>query len=346
LLSVAQSEQYDTTNTEINKKVDKIFSSFKNEKSASVSAVIKKNDQVIYQKSFGMAEINKYLKATDKSNYRLASVSKQFTAMAVAILIDSGRLDLSSTLVDIFPSFPNYGNKITVKHLLHHTSGLIDYVDLVPRGQIKQVTDLQVFNLLKIQNRTYFVPGEKYRYSNSGYALLSVIVEKMSSMTFRDYLKEYIFRPLKMNETVAHVEGETNISNRAFGYTYSNGKYIKTDQNLYSGVLGDGGIYSSITDIIKWRDSFYSKSLVSSDMYKRIFSQGDLGNGKKTNYGFGWRLGKYRGVYRRYHTGKSIGFRSVIVDFPDIELSIVILSNSSNTNTLEFANKIADYFIL
>ena len=196
---------------------------------------------------------------TAQTNFRLASCTKQFTATAVMLLVHDGKLHYEDRLTDVFPDFPAYGKSITIRNLLNHTSGLLDYEDLMakpapgtPPEQIPQIKDAGVLALLKQQTTTKFPPGTHWDYSNSGYAVLAMVVEKVSGQSFGDFLHDRIFAPLDMKQTVAYEKGKNTVISRAFGHTHEGGAWHEQDQSPTSAVLGDGGVYSSLGDLAKW----------------------------------------------------------------------------------------------
>jgi CubicO group peptidase (beta-lactamase class C family) len=208
---------------------------------------------LVYERCVGMADLEPRRAATPETNFRLASLTKQFTATAVLRLIEDGALTTSTTLRDVFPDFPAYGASITLHQLMTHTSGLIDYEDLMGADTTEQIKDAGVLALMAAQDSTYFPPGSAFRYSNSAYAVLAQVVEHVSGMPFARFLATQIFTPLGMDNTVAHEEGVTTVAHRAYGYTRQpDGSWARTDQSLTSAVLGDGGIYSSLHDLNLW----------------------------------------------------------------------------------------------
>jgi CubicO group peptidase (beta-lactamase class C family) len=201
--------------------VDALFRAYDQPSTPGASVAVIRDGKVLYQHAYGLADVEDNVHATTATNYRLASVTKQFTAMAILILAGRKLLSLDSTLSQFFPDFPAYGKGITVRELLNHTSGLWDYGELVPKERTAQLTDIDVLNLLKQQTATYFPPGSEWRYSNTSYAFLALIAEKVSGMRFAAFLKREIFDPLGMSGSVAFEEGVSTVRDRAYGYSES-----------------------------------------------------------------------------------------------------------------------------
>ena len=259
------------------------------------------------------------------------------------ILKNRGELNFETTLTEIFESFPPYGNNITIRHLLNHTSGLVDYESLIQNDATEQVSDMDVYNMMTGLDSTYFTSGTDYRYSNTGYALLSMIVEVKSGLSFAAFLEENIFSPLGMTNSVAHQNGISSVNNRAYGYSQNNGEYSRDDQSLTSAVLGDGGIYTSLNDMFRWDQSLYVDTLIPFEILNEAFTSGEISSGEKTGYGFGWRMDTYLYRNRAHHTGSTRGFRNVFMRFPDQQISILILTNRNSGSPINIAEKIADY---
>lgn len=180
------------------------------------------------------------------------------------------------------------------------------------------------------QEGTYFPPGTQYHYSNSGYALLALIVEQRSGQTFAHFLKQHIFVPLKMTGTLAYEEGLRAVPHRAFGHSSAAGEFIRTDQSLTSSVLGDGGIYSSVVDLAKWDAALYTSRLVSRKMLQQAFTPAVVTNKPERSYGFGWYLGEYRGLRAIWHSGETRGFRTRLSRFPEKRFTVILLANRSD----------------
>ncbi|MBL4602903.1 MAG: beta-lactamase family protein [Emcibacteraceae bacterium] len=324
LLSSCSSEK--TTEQKL-VEVDQLFSAYDSLEMPGAAVMIIQDGVAILQKGYGIADFEQNIAVTSKTNFRLASVTKQFTAMSILQLIERGELYLDTSLVDIFPGFPEYGNEITIEHLLQHTSGLFDYEGMVPKEQTRQVNDKDVLEMMMGINESYFAVGEKHQYSNTAYALLTQILEKITGMAFRDYLKENIFDPLEMNNTLAHEKGINQVSNRAYGHTIEETGVKRTDQSLFSAVLGDGGIYSNLEDLYKWDQSLYTDQILGAEYLEMAFTDHKTNDGKVMSYGYGWRLENYKGMDIIYHTGSSIGFRNILYRIPSKNFTAVILTN-------------------
>jgi len=296
----------------------------------------------------GIADFEQNLAVTPKTNFRLASVTKQFTSMSILQLIENGQITLETSIKDIFPQFPNYGQEITIKHLLQHTSGVWDYENMVPEEQTAQVKDKDVLEMMMGIDEVYFEVGEKYQYSNTAYALLTQILEKVTGQPFRIYLQDNIFSRLAMNNSVAYENGINEVSNRAYGYTIEGtGVVMLTDQSKYSAVLGDGGIYSNLEDLYKWDQSLYTDALLGDHFMEMAVANHKTNDGVFMDYGYGWRIEQYKGHDIRYHTGSSIGFRNIIYRMKDEQFTVVILTNrdsGSEFSTLDTAHKVIDLF--
>jgi CubicO group peptidase (beta-lactamase class C family) len=294
---------------------------------------------VVHAASFGIRDIRSGESITPTANFRLASVTKQFTAMAAMILVERDRIGLDESITDFFPEFPEYGQPITVHHLLTHTSGLKDYEDLIPPETVVPLKDRDVLALLVQEREGDFPPGSLYRYSNSGYALLALIVEQASGRTFADFLSENIFTPLDMNATIAFEKGISTVPERAFGHTLTDSGYTSTDQSITSSVLGDGGIYSSVIDLAKWDRALYAHQLVSEPTMETIFHPHvDTDGGGK--YGYGWFIGECSGRKLVWHHGSTVGFRTAILRIPDIQLTVLVLTNRNDIDVGKYARKV------
>ena len=307
------------------------------------SLLVIQDGKSVVQRGYGLSDIEHDIEAGPTTNYRLASVTKQFTASAILLLAEDGKLTLDDRLRQWLPSLPAADDAITLRHLLAHTSGLIDYEDVMPGDTTEQLRDADVLRLLESQDRTYFKPGSGYRYSNSGYALLALIVERASGRTFQDFLRERIFLPLGMHDTLAYVRNGPEVPHRAYGYSEIEGRWIRTDQSTTSAVLGDGGIYSSIADLAKWDAALYDDRLLSDASRAAAFSAHAkvVGEPYPADYGYGWRISGDS----LWHSGETIGFRNVIVRYPRQRLTVVLLSNRDDPEPYATALAIAQLYL-
>jgi len=304
--------------------------------------VVISGGRVVVRRAYGMADLEHRIAATPETDYRLASVSKQFTAMAVMLLAKDGKLRYDQPGRDFLPELPAAARSVTVRHLLNHTSGLWDYEDLIPESRTAQLEDRDVLALLSSKDSLYFPPGSQHRYSNSGYVLLGLIVARVSGMSFPEFLRARIFTPLGMGATVAHVEGSDTIPRRAYGYSPRGGAFVQTDQSVTSATLGDGGIYTNVDDMTRWDEALSGTSLVDTAALELATTPPQLPGGAPTQYGFGWFVDSYRGEQRWRHTGETSGFRNAIQRFPRRRLTVIVLTNRSSGEPEAIAERIAD----
>jgi CubicO group peptidase (beta-lactamase class C family) len=305
------------------------------------SVLVLRDGVAVFRRAYGCADLEQQVAATAATNYRLASMTKQFTASAVLALIEDGRLSLDDPVRKWLPSLPPAAEPVTIRHLLTHTSGLIDYEDLIAQQATQQVHDADVLHLLESQNRLYFVPGTSYRYSNTGYALLALIVARASGEDFASFLRRRIFLPLGMHTTLAYEAGVSSIVHRAFGYSYERRAWRRTDQSVTSAVLGDGGVYSSIDDLAKWDAALYDERLLSARSLRLAFAPATATDDPAVRYGFGWRISGET----LWHSGETVGFRNVIVRYPRRHFTVVVLTNRDAPEPYDLALAIAKLYL-
>lgn len=327
-------------------EVDHLFSRYNEEFTPGASLMIIKDGNPLITKGYGMAHLGKEIPVTPETTFRLASITKQFTAAGIMLLEEEGHLEYFFTLTEIFPGFPEYGKEITIRHLLNHTSGLIDYEDLIPDTATVQVTDEDVLAMMAAQDSAYFAPGSEYRYSNSGYAVLAMIIEKYSGQTYPAFMKAYIFDPLGMHNTVAYVKGVNEVPNRSYGYTKTgDDTFEDSDQSITSAVLGDGGIYSSVNDMFLWDQALYGETILSKESLIEATTPAVLANGDTTNYGFGWRVDERNGYPRMHHAGSTSGFRNIYQRYPGEGFSVIVLTNRAEPDVTYIADAISDLYL-
>ena len=315
--------------------------------SPGVAVLVIKDGHTVFHRGYGMAILREKSPITPRSNLRLASVTKQFTSTAIMLLVREGKLRYADKLTDIFPGFPAYGKPITIRNLLNHTSGLLDYEDLMDAHytSTSQISDDQVLALLEQQDHTKFPPGYKWDYSNSAYVLLGKVVEKISGISFPDFLRRRIFLPLGMSNTVAFVKNMNQVQHRAFGYSRDGQSWKDTDQSSTSATLGDGGVYSSLDDLGKWYLAMDHHKLLSAAEMHAAFTPVKLADGSTKDYGFAWRLDPYRGRPRMHHDGTTSGFHNHVERYPAESLTIVLLANRTDIDAQKLADQIADIYL-
>lgn len=305
------------------------------------SLLVLKDGEPVVRKAYGHADLQHDVKATPQTNYRLASVSKQFTAAAILLLAEDGKLRVDDPVRKWLPSLPAATDGIRIRHLLSHTSGLIDYEDVMDAGQQWQLHDADVLKLLEGQDRLYFQPGTGYRYSNSAYCLLALVVEKASGQRFADFMKSRIFVPLRMDRSIEFEDGASTVQDRAYGNSEIDGQWVRTDQSSTSATLGDGGVYSSIDDLAKWDAALYDERLLKATSLHEAFTpKTKTPEPDVPYYGYGWRINGDA----LWHSGETIGGRNVILRYPKEKLTVVILSNRNEPEPYRTALEIAKLF--
>ena len=334
-----------------------------------LAVLVKQDGKILFEKGYGVRDLRTRAKIDSQTNFRLASVTKQFTAMAIMLLVHDGKLQYDDRLTDVFPDFPAYGKTITIRNLLTHTGGLPDYEELMERDERRggthwtpdrQIHDEEVLELLEGQPTGLFAPGTRWEYSNSGYVVLGLIVAKVSGMPYRQFMQRRIFAPLKMNHTLVYEKGTNVVGQRAFGHSKEDGKMVETDQSSTSATLGDGGIYSNVADLAKWDEGLAKHTLLSEKEMQPALTPVKLADGSEphwprdpnttsgddpaaVSYGFGWFLDPYKGHSRNYHDGSTQGFRTTIQRFQERHFTVVVLSNRTDLNPDELSLKVAGY---
>lgn len=335
-----------TAGSTVPAQLDAILKDYGRADAPGASVLVAQDGKVLYRKAFGLADLEERTPVTTATNFRLASVTKQFTATAVLLLAERGKLSLDDPLTRFFPGFAGAAHGVKVRHLLGHTSGLLDYEDLIRPGTTVPLKDRDVLDLVGRQDRLYFAPGSRFRYSNTGYALLALIVEKVSGRSFARFLEENIFDPLGMAGTVAHEEGISKVERRAYGYSEKSGRFERTDQSLTSAVLGDGGIYSSVEDLWLWDQALYGTRLLPAETLAMAFQAGaPTSDQPGSGYGYGWYVASHRGTRKIWHYGETIGFSTYLARYPDRRLTIILLTNRNDNFLGPTVDRMADVIL-
>ncbi|WP_405604743.1 serine hydrolase domain-containing protein [Polaribacter sp. Asnod1-A03] len=327
--------------------IDSIFSEWNKKDVPGCALGIIKEGKLIYTKGYGMANMEYDIPNSATSVFRIGSTSKQFTAASIVLLTEKDKLSLDDNLKSLFPDFPEYAEKITIRHLLNHTSGIRDYLQisyLKGLGDDDYYTDDNVMKWLIHQTDLNFAPGEEYLYSNSGYWLLGQIVKKVAGMNMAEFARKEIFEPLEMNNTHFHNDHTQIVKNRASGYVPDNNENYKISMTTLD-MIGDGGIFTSINDIKKWDDAYYESAVLSREFWNVMTQQGVLNNGEVIDYASGLMISKYKGLKTVRHGGAFVGFRAELLRFPEQKLSIAIFANRGDANPSRMANQVADILL-
>ncbi len=305
-------------------EIDQLLTSYYDKGEFNGTVLISENDSVIFKKAFGYADYQAEVKLKNSTSFGLASVSKQFTAMGIMILEKQNKLSYTDNLAKYFPEFPDYADQVSIEHLMTHTSGIADYFYDLQAYQ-PGLSNSDIFDMLINRESLEFTPGENFSYSNSGYILLSMIIEKISGVSFGEFMKTSVFEPLNMSQTFVHDESESQKPEYARGHD-SDG----TSCAYFSYTTGDAGIYSSTEDLFKWEQALYTEKLVSSAAIEKAYTSFELNSGAESFYGYGWynETNSYGKVVS--HAGGGSGYRTYIERHLDKKNSIIILTNRSD----------------
>jgi len=336
-----------TSGDPITKKVDLLFAAWDKPDSPGVAIAVIKDGAVTYQRGYGSANLEYNIPITPKTVFHVASVSKQFTAFAITLLANQGKLALDDDIRKHLPEVPDFGKKITIRHLLHHTSGLRDqWVLLAMAGWRLDdvITKEHILKMVRHQKELNFDPGQEYVYSNTGYTLLAVIVERVSGKSFREYTEANIFKPLGMTSTHFHDDHEMIVKNRAYSYAPVRDAGFKLAPLNYANV-GATSLFTTAEDLARWVFNFEDKKVGGAAVIEQMHQEGVLNNGKGTGYAFGLSIGPYRGLKTVGHAGGDAGYRSFVFWFPEQRFGVVALSNHATLNPTLMARRIADLYL-
>ena len=310
-------------------------------KVASYAVAIVKDGALVLARGYGMADLENDVPASAETVYRLGSITKQFTALAIMQLAERGKLSVDDELTKFLPDYPTAGHKVTVHHLLNHTSGIKSYTSV--KSFFKLIRqDLSHDELLALfKNEPFdFEPGTKWLYDNSGYYLLGMVIEKASGQRYAEYLEEHAFRPLGMSAT-RYGDMRPIIRHRAMGYKVSNGQLINDDFMSMDAPGAAGALVSNVLDLIKWHQALETGNLLSSASFEAMYRPTKLADGSVRPYGYGWGLGEMNGHRKLSHGGGINGFSTMIARYPADRLAVIVLSNTAGANVGGVESRIA-----
>jgi CubicO group peptidase (beta-lactamase class C family) len=369
ILVAASSLFAQSSSRDLAKQLDSAFSGLASADTPGFAVLVKKDGKIVFEKGYGVRDLRSKTAIDVQTNFRLASFTKQFTAMAIMLLVHDGKLSYDRSLAEIFPQFPEYGKRITVRNLLNHTGGLPDYEDLMDavektRGAIwsprNQIQGAEVLQLLEEESHGKFAPGTKWEYSNSGYVVLGLIVAKVSGKPFGEFSHERIFVPLKMNQTQVFEKGKNRVTSRAFGHSKKENGFVETDQSSTSATQGDGGIYSNLEDLANWDDALRNHTLLNEKEFLPAITPAKLPSGAGAKlaedvpaslrghasaYGFGWFLNLQDAHPLMWHYGDTIGFKTAILRYVRDNVTVIVLCNRTDLDAGALALKAAQLFL-
>ncbi len=329
-----------TIPAETRQKLDAVFSEYDRTNSPGCALGVIRDGNLVYQRGYGMANLEWGIANSSDTVFRIGSTSKQFAAAAIVFLAKQGKLSFDDEIQRFLPEIPRYSSPVTIRHMLHHTSGLRDYLVLAMLSGLRSddyYTDAEVLEMLSRQREPNFPAGEEYLYSNSNYVLLAYIVERVSGKNLKDFAREQIFQPLGMKNSHFHNDHEHIVPRRATGYSRTADGFRINMTRLP--MIGDGGVLTSVEDLLLWDRNFYQDRL---GVAETLHSPTTLNNGEPIDYAFGLRVGSYRGLKTVRHGGAFVGFRADMVRFPEQRVSIVCLCNLSQTRPSDLADEVAD----
>jgi len=328
--------------------VDEVFADLAKPGSPGCALGVYRDGKIIYAKGYGLANLEENVPITPASVFDIGSTSKQFTAATILLLEKQGKLSVNDDVRKYVPEIPDYGQKITILHLLNHTSGLRDYLTLMELAGINidsVTTDDDALALITRQKALNFAPGSDWLYSNTGFFLLSVIVKRVSGRTLREFAAENIFSPLGMNHTQYRDDHTSVVPNRAMAYDpkeHADGYVFDVS---YFEQTGDGAVHTTVEDLQKWDENFFSAQIGGKDLLKEIQEQGKLNSGKVLDYAKGLFIEDYRGLHTVSHAGSWGGYRAELLRFPDQHFSVACLCNLGTENPSNRAHHVAEIYL-
>ena len=329
--------------------VDALFTEWDQPDSPGCALAVIHEGEIVYKNGYGMANLEHGVPITPTTVFYSGSVSKQFVALSIALLAEQGKLSFDDDLRSYLPEIPEYDRTITIRHLIHHTSGLRDYLQLgflAGRSYLDSMAEEEVLALIARQDALNFSPGDQYLYSNSGYFLLAQIVERASGQTLREFARDHLLGPLGMHDSHFHDDNTRVVPRRADGY-------FKRDDGGWGvmtmrfALVGSGGLYTSVEDLFRWDQNFYHNTLGAGTqaLIDTTLTRGLLTSGDTLSYAFALGVGSYRGLKTVGHGGSLGGYRADLKRFPEQQFATAILCNVANVNPGALANQVADLYL-
>jgi CubicO group peptidase (beta-lactamase class C family) len=332
---------------QLHEKVDKLFSRWDKPDSPGCALGVIKDGKFVYKRGYGSANLDYNVPLSSESVFYIASTSKQFTAASILLLARRGVISLDDDIRKYFPEIPKYEAPITVNHLVHHTSGVRDYLELMGmagRKMDEPFGNEEAVELIARQKGLNFKPGEKFLYSNSNYVLMAEIVRRASGKSLREFADENIFRPLGMANTHFNDDRAAVVKNRVVSYSPIAGgrfrQFVKTIE-----AMGDGNLLTSVEDLAKWDQNFYDNKVGGEGFSQQMLARTKLNNGEEISYAFGLDDGEYKGLKAVAHGGGFMGFRTEMIRFPEQRFTVICLCNGGAVNPGALARQVADLYL-
>ena len=327
------------------RRIDSIFSRFRVEGPGCALGVFQ-SGSIAYERGYGSANIEYGIPITPRTPFIMGSVSKQFTAAAIALLVERGRISLDDDVRKYVPELPDYGQRVTIDELVHHTSGIRDFWALVDAAGMRFDDGYGVDDVVRLaarQRHLNFSPGTEYNYSNTGYVLLGVIVHRVTGLTLRQFAANEIFNPLGMVDSHYHDDHNEPVRGRAIAYTPMPAKLGAFRIDVWNNdIVGQGGVMTTVEDLQKWDENFYTGHVGGPTLLARQLTRGKLANGTMLAYAFGLEVGEYRGLPTVDHSGSTGGYRTDIIRFPGERATVVTLCNTTTADASTLARRVAD----
>ena len=345
-------------------RLNKLLDAWKEKNAPGMAATLVRNGRIEYRRVFGFADLGARTPITPDTQFLLASLTKQFTAMAIMILAERHKLQFDDTLAKFCPEFPAYARTITIRNLLNHTAGLTQYDDILgvkldenyfrsskSPPAAHELTSGEVLQLLSREQKLRFASGDKFEYSDSAYVVLGQIVERLSGERYAEFLKETIFDPLGMHGSLVVDERKQKVPRLALGYAKRDGKWQDVTYSPENAVYGEDGIYSTINDLYKWDQALYAQRLVSRLTLEMAFTPGHTNDGNEiktdlllrpSSYGFAWFISELYGEKVMEHSGGWSGYATHILRVPSRQVTAIVLTNSSNGDVPDIAQQMAE----
>ena len=326
----------------IQDQIDAIIENAINETQlVGASVGVMRHNEVIFARGYGYADLDNKVEATEHTVYQVGSITKQFTALAIMVLVEQGKVNLNDIMLDYLPNYPQRDHKVTIDQLLNHTSGIKSYTDIEKFWEISE-RDLSREEIVDLfsSEPVEFSPGENYQYNNSGYYLLGMIIENVSGISYADFLKENVWQSLEMFDT--HYLGKTEpIKNIATGYDHKDNEFVLARPLGMDNPFSGGSLGSSVLDLLKWQTALNENQLISRQSYNKMIEPGLLTGGKHTTYGYGFFMSNLNGHRKIEHGGTINGFRAQLSTYPDEGLTVTVLCNHNSAPQAQLESQIS-----